>query len=373
MCSLAESLISFRKDMISVFLTNGFKVYTASPNYNPDIFEELTNMGVTPLQYFLQRTGMNPIKDLKSLMDIKKIVKTHNIDLIFPYTIKPVIYGSIAGNLTGTLVISLITGLGFTFSKSSKKAHILQMLTEVLYRLAIRNNKAVIFQNTDDLDLFREKGLLSKNQKVHIVDGSGINLNNYPFRQNNHNSKRKVFVLVARLIREKGVELFIEAAKSLKKEFPEAEFHLIGEPDSSPSSIKVELLEELHKNKTIVYHGFQKNISQFLASSDVFVLPTYYREGIPRSILEALSIGMPIITTNTPGCKETVISSQNGILIGPKQLDELKVAIRFFLDNPETITLWGIRSRKLAEDRFNVEIINNKILKILKNDTLKEF
>lgn len=368
LCSLDRSLINFRQDMLLTLIANGYTVFAAAPDFEDPTSLELKSNGVIPIEYKLERTGLNPWKDLNSIIAIRNIIVKNEIDILFPYTIKPVIYGSIAGRLTGISVISLITGLGFTFSKSSRRAHILQKVTELLYKISIAKNKAVIFQNEDDLQLFRQKRLLSKKQVAHIVDGSGINLENYPFRQNNNNSERIVFVLVARLIREKGVELFIGAAKTLKKEFPKAEFHLIGEPDSSVSAISAEKLVALHNNNTIVYHGFQQNISQFLASSDVFVLPSYYREGIPRSILEALSIGMPIITTNSPGCKETVINKQNGILIAPNTLTPLMAAIRYFLENPETIRPMGIRSRKLAEERFDVEIINKKILQIINNN-----
>ena len=370
-CSLDQSLINFRGDMLQTLLDNGYKVFAAAPNFKIDAFTELMNMGITPIEYKLVRTGLNPWQDVKSILAIRKIVLDNSINLIFPYTIKPVLYGSIAGRITSISTISLITGLGFTFSKSSKKAQYLQRLTEALYRLALPKNKAVIFQNSDDLELFRKKKLISKKQKAYIVDGSGINLQNYPYRINQNNSERKVFVLVARLIKEKGVELFLEAAKVLKNEFPKAEFHLIGEPEPSASPIKAEQLKNLHNHNIIVYHGFQKNISQHLAASDVFVLPTYYREGIPRSILEALSIGMPIITTNTPGCRETVDNEQNGLLIAPQNLDALISAIRYFLENPETIRPMGIYSRKLAEGRFNVEIINEQILDIIKTTILE--
>ncbi|MEZ4970182.1 MAG: glycosyltransferase family 4 protein [Flavobacteriaceae bacterium] len=369
LCSLDQSLINFRQDMMLTLIANGYTVFAAAPDIEDTTSTELKSIGVIPKEYRLDRNGLNPWKDLNSIIAIRNIIVKNEIDILFPYTIKPVIYGSIAGRLTGISVISLITGLGFTFSKSSRRAHILQKVTELLYKISIAKNKAVIFQNEDDLQLFRQKRILSKKQMAHIVDGSGINLENYRFRQNNNDSQRIVFVLVARLIREKGVELFIEAAKTLKKEFVEAEFHLIGEPDLSVSAVSTEKLERLHNNNIIVYHGFQQNISHFLTSSDVFVLPTYYREGIPRSILEALSIGMPIITTNTPGCKETVTNKENGFLIEPNKLPPLTAAIRYFLENPETIRPMGIESRKLAEERFNVEIINKKILGII-NDNI---
>ena len=243
----------------------------------------------------------------------------------------------------------------------------MQKVTEVLYKIALSKNNAIIFQNSDDVALFREKGILNKNQNTHIVDGSGIHLERYPFRENNKVSDKIIFVFVARLIREKGADLFMDAAQKLKTEFPKAEFHIIGNIDNSPSSISPNRLSELNERKIITYHGFKKNVENYLTNSDVFVLPTYYREGIPRSILEALSIGMPVITTNTPGCKETVLRNENGILIEPKQLNELILGIRFFLENPASIGPMGNRSRKLAEERFNVDIINDMILKIINN------
>tara|TARA_R110002073_G_scaffold141109_5_gene292143 strand:- start:111 stop:1178 length:1068 start_codon:yes stop_codon:yes gene_type:complete len=354
--------------MIKSFIANGYKVFAGAPNFQDNTSQTLSDLGVVNVEFPLQRTGLNPWKDLMSVLKIRNIIIKNEIDLLFPYTIKPVIYGSLAGRFTNTPVISLITGLGFTFSKSSIKARVLQKVTEVLYKIALSKNNAIIFQNSDDVALFREKGILNKNQNTHIVDGSGIHLERYPFRENNKVSDKIIFVFVARLIREKGADLFMDAAQKLKTEFPKAEFHIIGNIDNSPSSINPNRLSELNERKIITYHGFKKNVANYLTNSDVFVLPTYYREGIPRSILEALSIGMPVITTNTPGCKETVLRNENGILIEPKQLNELILGIRFFLENPASIGPMGNRSRKLAVERFNVDIINDMILKIVNNN-----
>tara|TARA_R110002020_G_scaffold361823_1_gene574303 strand:- start:39251 stop:40318 length:1068 start_codon:yes stop_codon:yes gene_type:complete len=354
--------------MIKSFIANGYKVFAGAPNFKDNTSQTLSDLGVVTVEFPLQRTGLNPWKDLMSVLKIRNIIIKNEIDLLFPYTIKPVIYGSLAGRFTNTPVISLITGLGFTFSKSSIKARVLQKVTEVLYKIALSKNNAIIFQNSDDVALFRKKGILNKNQNTQIVDGSGIHLERYPFRENNKVSDKIIFVFVARLIREKGADLFMDAAQKLKTEFPKAEFHIIGNIDNSPSSISPNRLSELNERKIITYHGFKKNVENYLTNSDVFVLPTYYREGIPRSILEALSIGMPIITTNTPGCKETVLRNENGILVEPKQLNELILGIRFFLENPASIGPMGNRSRKLAEERFNVDIINDMILKIINNN-----
>jgi len=363
--SLANSLIHFRGDLIKSLTNAGYQVYAAAPQMDKATIESLKKLNAVPLQFELQRTGLNPFKDLKAILQLKKIIHKHEIDLVFPYTIKPVIYGSIAARLNHTAAISLITGLGFTFSASSSKARSLQRITEFLYKIALRKNKVVIFQNSDDLKLFKDRSLINHNQKTALVNGSGVHLDKYPYRVNKKPPDRMIFVMVARLIREKGIDLYVDAAKKLKSKYPYAEFHVVGSPNSSPSAISEEHLMELNHKGIIVYHGFQENVPMLLSKSDVFVLPSYYREGIPRSILEALSIGMPIITTNTPGCKETIVPNKNGILIEPNNLHYLILAMEHFLKKPKIIEEMGIASRKLAEDKFDVDIINKNILLIL--------
>ena len=360
-CSLDRSLIGFRGDFIKDLINKGYKVFTASPDLTEPIAEQLREFGATPLQYDLNRAGISPLGDIRSINQLQNIMSKHDIDLVFPYTIKPVIYASMAANRLGIPVISLITGLGFTFTGVSAKAKILQKVAEFLYKRSIKKNKMVIFQNKDDQALFRQLRLLGDNQKSTVVDGSGVNLNRYPYRVNEKKDSNIKFIFVARLIKEKGIHLFINAAKQLKKEFEQAEFHVVGAPDKSPSSIQIEDLNELNRNGTIVYHGRVNNIPDLLHNSDVFVLPTYYREGVPRSILEALSVGLPIITTDTPGCKETIVENKNGVLINPNNQEELKSAIRFFLENPSKIKEMGLESRNLAQNKFDVTIINKNL------------
>ena len=319
-------------------------------------------MGATYLSFDLNRTGLNPLKDFKSILQIKKIIKENNIDLVFPYTIKPVVYGSIAANMSKTPTISLITGLGFTFSGASKKAELLQKITKRLYKYSLRKNKLVIFQNEDDRNLFLINKIISKTQKTDVVNGSGVNLDKYPFRTVQVTTQKVRFVIVARLIKEKGIQLFMDAAKELKESYPLAEFHIIGGMADSPSGVDIEIVNQLHKDKVIIFHGLKDNVPEFLKDMHVFVLPTYYREGVPRSILEALSIGMPIITTITPGCKETVLPEKNGFLIPPKTLDPLMDACRHFLDHPSNIGDMGKQSRLLAENKFDVNIINHFLI-----------
>lgn len=170
--SMANSLHHFRGDFIAELIKQGYTVFAAAPEMTSKNIDELTQLGATPITMDLDRTGLNPVKDFKSVLQIKNLIKKHQIDLVFPYTIKPVVYGSIAANICNKPTISLITGLGFTFSGASTKANILQQITKRLYRYALRKNKLVIFQNEDDRQLFFEKRILSKKQKTDIVNGS---------------------------------------------------------------------------------------------------------------------------------------------------------------------------------------------------------
>lgn len=360
--SLANSLIHFRGDFIAALLKSGFKVFATAPNMSKDVTDKLELIGATPLEIKLDGTGLNPFKDYQTLKQLKQLIIEHEIDLVFPYTIKPVVYGSIAAARCNIPTISLITGLGFTFSGASTKANLLQQVTKRLYRYALKKNELVIFQNEDDLKLFHSKRILSRQQATSVIQGSGVNLDRYPFRIKTVKGATTKFIIVARLIKEKGIQLFLDAARTLKNEFPQAEFHIIGNGFNSPSGIKVEQLNQMHDEGIIVFHGSSDKVPEFLNKMDVFVLPTYYREGVPRSILEALSVGMPIITTDTAGCKETVIPQKNGFLIPPKRLEPLIEACRYFLENPAVIEKMGKESRNLAENTFDVNLINQSLI-----------
>lgn len=362
--SFAGSLIRFRGDFIKNLIAEGFDVYTAAPEYTEQNLEILNGMGAKTLQFNLQRTGLNPLKDFKSINELKSIIKDNKIDLVFPYTVKPVIYGSMAANMTKTPVISLITGLGYAFTGLTAKARLLQRFNETLYKLSIRKNKVIVFQNRDDYQLFLDRKVISKKQRVDFVSGSGINLNQFTFKEKNASDKVS-FLLVARLIKEKGIALYMEAAKILKAKYPKAEFHLIGAPETSPSAISEDELKDLHQQGIIVFHGKQKNVEEHLHKNDIFVLPSYYREGLPRTTLEACACGNPIITTDSVGCRESVKEGVNGFLIEPQNLESLVKPMEYFINNPEKIKEMGINSRKYAEERFDVNIINKDLINLI--------
>ncbi|REG86111.1 glycosyltransferase family 4 protein [Winogradskyella sediminis] len=363
--SLSGSLINFRGDFIKSMVDQGFQVFAAAPEHPVDIQTKLKELGAIPVEFNLNRTGLNPIKDLQSIKELKALIKKHHIDLVFPYTVKPVIYGSIAANQCNVPVISLITGLGYAFTGLSTKARLLQRFNETLYKLSIRKNKVIVFQNKDDYQLFLDRKIISKNQKVAFVSGSGVNLNRFSFKEKQP-SEHVSFLLVARLIKEKGIAFYMDAAKILKAKYPKTEFHLIGSPETSPSAISVDELNTLHKDGIIVFHGEQSNISEHLHNNDIFVLPSYYREGLPRTTLEACACGNPIITTDSVGCRESVKEGVNGFLIQPQNLEALIKPMEFFITHPEKIKEMGRNSRTYAEERFDVTIINNDLLQLIK-------
>lgn len=363
--SLSSSLTHFRGDFMKSLVKNGFKVFAAAPNHPENIKVMLKELGATPLEFSLNRTGLNPIKDIKSIRELKVLIKDNNIDLVFPYTVKPVIYSSIAAHQCKVPVISLITGLGYAFTGLTAKARLLQRFTETLYKLSIRKNKIIVFQNKDDYQLLLDRKVISKKQDVAFVSGSGVNLNKYSFKEKNPSDK-VTFLLVARLIKEKGIALYMEAAKILKAKYPNAEFHLIGVTETTPSAISEDEINDLHKEGVIVFHGSQSNVNEHLHKRDVFVLPSYYREGLPRTTLEACASGNPIITTDSVGCRESVKEGINGFLIEPQNLEALIKPMEYFINNPDKIKEMGINSRKYAEERFDVDIINNDLIKLIK-------
>lgn len=358
LASYANSLLTFRQELLEALVGKGHRVTACAPEKNEYVKEKLNSLNVEYRTLPLERTGMNPIKDAITFFRLISFFREIKPEMLISYTIKPVIYGSLAARLVGiTNINSIITGLGFAFGGETKKRKFIRLLVKSLYKISLSSNAKVFFQNPDDLQLFKNLGLVKPDQEV-LIDGSGVNLDTYqetaPF------INPPIFLLIGRLLKEKGIEEYAEAAKQLKSRYPQAVFRLLGPFDENPSSIKADQVNEWHESGVIDYLGETRDVRPYIAATGVYVLPSY-REGTPRSVLEAMAMGRPIITTDTPGCRET-INGRNGFLVPAKDVNALLNAMEKFILEPSLITEMGRQSRIYATERYDVHKVNENIL-----------
>ncbi|GGG25396.1 glycosyltransferase family 4 protein [Pontibacter amylolyticus] len=362
----APSLLNFRLDLIQAYQNMGFEVYAFAPaeEINFELLESFKNLNIHFKDIPSNRTSLNPFSDYKFYRVLKNELHRIKPEIVISYTIKPVIYGCLAArNLKNVKNVALITGRGSAFEKGGIKRWILGNMVSLLYRKSLSKATHIIFQNENDLTFFKQRGIIKKGTKTKIVDGSGINLDKFQLSQPISNPVS--FLLICRLIKEKGVIEFIKASEILKEKYPNASFKILGPPDSNPNGIAIEDLNPYIEKGIITYLGRTNNVLPYFQNSSVFVLPTYYNEGLPRTLLEALATGKPIITTDHPGCKETVISNQNGYLIPIKDVEQLAIAMERYINSDQLIEKHGKESRKLAESKFDVNIINKDMINFI--------
>jgi glycosyltransferase involved in cell wall biosynthesis len=359
--SYAKSLIRFRGRLIQELVGRGHQVIALAPE--ADYEKDLNELGARYLKLPLGRTGLNPLKDISSLLYLVDVYKELRPDIIFAYTIKPVIYGSLAARMAKVdRVFSMITGLGYAFTGNTVKQRVLLSLIKLLYKISLKKNEAVFFQNRDDLHLFNSLGLLHKKEQAVVINGSGVDLEYYNYLK--YEKSASSFLIIARLLKDKGIAEFVEAARILKPVYPDVTFNILGPPDCSHAAIPRRELELWTADGTVNYLGESDDVRPFIADSSVYVLPSY-REGTPRSVLEAMSMGRPIITTDAPGCRETVRPGENGFLVPVKNSNALAEAMEYFILHPEKVATMGWASRKLAEEKYDVHKVNRAILETL--------
>lgn len=359
---LANELLPFRGDLIDTLLKKGIEVHAALPDLEPgsDLHKKLLSKGLLLHSVNIQRTGMNPIADLQTLWQLLRLMKAVRPDAVFTCMIKQVIYGLMAASIAGVPQrYALITGLGYAFQDGDQR-RLLRRLAQGLYTLSLRGTKKVFFQNPDDLKLFHDMGILKQNAPSCVVNGSGVNMNYYARTPIPKGGPR--FLLVARLIGEKGIREYAAAARIVKAQYPETHFALVGWIDENPSAITQTELDTWIAEGTIDYMGRLTDVRPAIAQCSVFVLPSYYREGTPRSVLEAMSMGRAIITTDAPGCRETVKNEDNGLLVPVRSSDELAKAMLRFVENNELIQRFGQRSYEIAEEKYDVHKVNQVML-----------
>ncbi|WP_201507884.1 glycosyltransferase family 4 protein [Psychrobacter proteolyticus] len=367
--SYPASILKFRGDLIAAIQQADFEIHIAAPDFDdyPEERDSLTSLGYVVHDIPMQRTGTNPAADAKTLLALYSLMREIKPDYMLAYTIKPVIYGSIAAKLAGVPHrFALITGLGYAFQGADgavyKKSN-LQKLMHKLYSVALASTHKVFFQNPDDEALFKSMGILKSTAATKVVNGSGVDVSEYslqPFPIADDKPLFK-FLLIARLLGDKGVREYANAARLIKTKYPQAQFDLVGWIDDNPDAIEQQELDSWVNERLFTFWGKLSDVKPAIAASSVYVLPSY-REGTPRTVLEAMAMGRPIITTDAPGCRETVINSYNGYLVPVKEVDELAAAMERFIVSPELISQMGKASRQLVEKKFDVHAVNRTML-----------
>ena len=353
------SFLNFRGLLAQTIKKLDHDILVCGPENDPELVDRIKRMGFQFHHIPMVRTGMNPLKDFMYLVRLYSLMRRESPDIVFNMAIKPVIYGSLAARLLGiSRVFSLFPGLGYSFTGENKKGAMIRALVRILFKLSLSINQKIFFQNPDDLETLLNSKLIGKTQAV-LINGSGVDLRK--FEPSEPVEAPIVFLLISRMIRDKGIREYIEAARIVKSAYPNVQIRILGPTDSNPTAIPLEQIQYWHEEGMIHYLGVTDDVRPMIKEASVFVLPSY-REGTPRSVLEAMAMGRPIITTDAPGCRETVSEGVNGFLVKPRDVPSLVEAMKQFIDNPGLISQMGRKSRELAESKFDVLKVNADVV-----------
>lgn len=363
-----STLLHFRKELIIDLVKNNYEVFCLAEGYDNQTKNIIKSWGGIPIDHNLKRSNLNPFSDIVEVFSLITILKGLSPDIVLTCFVKPVIFASLAAKLAGIKKrVGMIEGLGYAFTPSTEKkglkAKIIKFLQVQLYRIALPTLDKVLFLNPDDQrDLLTEFNI--KVKSTEILGGIGVNLDYYHYNEPKI-KKDFSFIFLGRLLREKGIFEFLEAAKEVKSYKPKTKFIVLGQIDKqNPTAMSEEKLQEYIDQHIIEYLGYVKNVPDYIEESDVFVLPSY-REGVPKSTQEAMAMGKVILTTDVPGCRETVINGVNGFLVPLFSSRSLAEKMLELISNPSLVQSMGIESRKIAEEKFDVRKVNKRIISIL--------
>lgn len=355
----ARSLIRFRGALLTVMVEAGHDVTVFAAELTDDLREGLSELGVSIESYPLSRAGLGPVNDWRTYRALVDGFSRLRPDVTLAYNIKPVIYaGLAAGRVGGIASWSIITGLGHLFTGQSLKTRVIRWLITPLYRRALHINVGQFFQNADDRQELAALGICDPNRST-LVAGSGVSTQEYapcPLPEG-----APVFLFVGRFLKEKGINELVEAARLLKGNFPDMTIQLVGSTDENPSSLSAEALEALERSGVVTNLGWLDDVRPAIRTSSVMVLPSY-REGTPRAVLEAMSMGRAIITTDAPGCRETVTDGHNGLLVPVGDVGALVDAMASLYADPERVSRMGQASIQSVQTRFDVRLVNQAMM-----------
>lgn len=355
----AWTICNFRRPLIRALRKEGYRVICFAPEdeYTSLLTEE--DIEIQPI-YCLDRKGTNPVQDLRLILELEKAYKKYRRDLAIHFTIKPNIYGSIAANRLGIPSVAVVTGLGYTFLSGGLASR----AARFLYKYAFSRNNLTVFQNPDDQSLFVSKALVRKKRTI-VIPGSEIDMDFYAVTPEIPYSP--VYLFVGRLLHHKGIKELLEGFRLFSGKYPDAKLVVVGDvDDDNPASLTEVEVKKWRDHPGIIFEGFQKDVRPFIQQSSIVVLPSY-REGLPRTMLEALSMGRPVITTDVPGCREVVRPGKNGWMVPAQNAEALADAFEEFYRLPkEEQKRMGQQSRKMAEEKFSTEVVNQQFLEVIK-------
>ena len=346
------NIVNFRAGLIRKLIDYGFKVNVIVPD---DAYRlRICELGAEIYSIDLKSSGLSPIRDISSFLAYLKILRDLRPDAYLGFTVKPNIYGSLAAHLLGIKVINNISGLGTVFGRNG----VLRLFVEGLYRLALRPSASIFFQNPDDLALFTERRLVKEGQ-AKLLPGSGVDLSRFSPPPGDREPGPFRFLMVGRMLWDKGVGQYVEAARNLRQRLDRPAFSLLGPAGvDNPGAISGTQLNQWSAEGNVTYLGESDDVRPHVAKADCVVLPSYYREGIPRTLIEAAAMGKPIITTDEVGCREAVEHGRTGFLCRSRSVDSLVEAMERILSlDAAALAEMGAEARRKAERQFDERLI----------------
>lgn len=363
-----STLLHFRKELVKDLVKEQYEVFCIAEGYSSQTKDIIRSWGAEPVEHNLKRSNLNPLNDLVQVFKIRKTLKQISPDVVLTCFVKPVIFASISAKLAGVKrIVGMIEGLGYAFTPSPTpkgfKSKLIKFLQIFLYKISLPTLDKVLFLNPDDKNELLEKhNIYVKDSE--IIGGIGVNLDDYFYTEQNI-SDDVSFIFLGRLLKEKGIFEFLSAARKVKEKYSQTQFFVLGQIDKqNPTAMSEEILQTYIDDEVIIYPGYVTNVQEYIVKSNIFVLPSY-REGVPKSTQEAMAMGKVILTTDVPGCKETVVDGLNGFIVPVFSTHELAEKMIYLIENKSELVQMGYNSRKIAENKFNVRDINKKIISIL--------
>ncbi|MBW6528599.1 glycosyltransferase family 4 protein [Sphingomonas sp. RHCKR7] len=358
--SLAYSLVNFRGQLLADMVAAGHEVIACAPDDDPQVRARLAEMGVALRRVPMARVGLNPLVDLGTLRALVALLRAERPDLVLAYTQKPIIYAGLAARLTRTRFYAMVSGLGHVYGEdASARMRLLRRGVSLLYRAAVREARAVFVFNRDDRAEMRRHAIVAPDARVIQVPGSGVDVTRFAPTPP---PPGPVFLMIARLLRAKGVDDYVAAARAVRARYPGARFRLLGPTDPGPDGVPASEIARWGEEGVIDYLGETRDVRPFLVGASVFVLPSWYREGLPRTILEAMASGRAVITTDRPGCRDPIDQGENGLIVPARDPDALAAAMARFCADPALAAEMGAAARRVASERYAVERVNRMLL-----------